>query len=489
MKTRDLRDWIKSLEVKNDLKRIAVEVDWDEEIGAITREVSSRGGPALLFENIKGHSDTACRRLFTNGTGTRERVCRILGLAETTSYADMVPIFKERFSRPLKPVEVSRGPVKENIVRGADIDLFHFPVPKWNPLDGGRYIMTSASVVTMDPDTRELNAGTYRGMIANRNTIGVLLAMTQGWGKHFSKYKNRGQDMPVAVVIGWDQSLFIAASTPVSRSEYEVAGSLRGAPVELVKCETSDLRVPASAEIVLEGFISPDPKSHVPEGPFSEYPGYYAGRTTPKHALRVECITHRDDPIFHGCLTGASPGRTNEGTTWTPAAFSAMAWQYLEQAGVPNVTGVWRGKWPELLRVQIKKSHRGHAQQVAAALWGCHLGNYAGKHLIVVDDDIDIHDWEAIEWALCYRVNAGLGDITTFPGTSGSMLDPSVPAAERDSVKYGHGKWSRVLIDATINWELEPQEQYGGERYPPVGTAISPEMAATLKRRWKEYGL
>jgi 3-polyprenyl-4-hydroxybenzoate decarboxylase len=106
----------------------------------------------------------------------------------------------------------------------------------------------------------------------------------------------------------------------------------------------------------------------------------------------------------------------------------------------------------------------------------------------VVDDDIDIHDWEAIEWALCYRVNAGLGDITTFPGTSGSMLDPSVPSEERDSVKFGHGKWTRVLIDATINWELEPQEQYGGNRYPPLGTAISPEMAETLKRRWKEYG-
>jgi 4-hydroxy-3-polyprenylbenzoate decarboxylase len=165
-----------------------------------------------------------------------------------------------------------------------------------------------------------------------------------------------------------------------------------------------------------------------------------------------------------------------------------MAWQYLEEAGVPNVTGVWRGKWPELLRIQIRKSHRGHAQQVAAALWGCHLANYAGKHLIVVDDDIDIHDWEAIEWALCYRVNAGLGDITTFPGTSGSMLDPSVPSEERDSVKFGHGKWTRVLIDATINWELEPQEQYGGSRYPPLGTAISPEMAETLKRRWKEYG-
>jgi 4-hydroxy-3-polyprenylbenzoate decarboxylase len=294
--------------------------------------------------------------------------------------------------------------------------------------------------------------------------------------------------MPVAVVIGWDQTLFLAASTPVNHPEYEMAGSLRGAPVELVKCELSDLLVPASAEIVLEGYVSADPATFTLEGPFSEYPGYYGGSKSPKHTIRVECITHRNDPIFHGCLTGASPGRTNEGTTWTPATFSAMAWHYLEQAGVPNVTGVWRGKWPETMRVQIHKSHRGHAQQVATTLWGCHLGNYAAKHVIVVDDDIDIHDWEAIEWALCYRVNAGLDDISFFGGTSGSMLDPSVPLEDRNSVKYGHGSWTRVLIDATINWQLQPQEQYGGDRYPAVGTSISPEIAQVVKRRWKEYG-
>jgi len=330
--------------------------------------------------------------------------------------------------------------------------------------------------------------GTYRGMIGTKNTIGVLLATTQGWGVHFTKHRSRNEPMPVAVVLGWDQSLFIAASTPVLYPEYEMAGSLRRAPAELVKCETNDLLVPASAEIVLEGFISPDPNTYTLEGPFSEYPGYYGGSKSPKHTIKVTCMSYRNDPIFHGCLTGASPGRTNECSTWTPATFSAMAWHTLEQAGVPNITGVWRGKWPEMLRIQIRKSHRGHAQQVAAALWGSHLGNYAGKHLIVVDDDIDIHDWEALEWALCYRVNAGLGDITTFPGSSGSMLDPSVPLADRNSVKYGHGLWTRVLIDATINWSLEPQEQYGGDRYPPLGTTISDEMTATIKRRWSEYG-
>ena len=222
----DLREWINDLDERNDLQRIRAEVDWDEEIGAITREVSSQSGPALLFDNIKDHQSTLCRRLFTNGTGS-ERECADLSVCRTTPpIREMVSIFKERFSRPVKPVTVSRGPVKENIVQGDDVDLSQLPVPKWNPLDGGRYIMTSATVVTRDPDTGVLNGGTYRGMITGKNTIGVLLAMTQGWGKHFSKYKSRGQEMPVAVVIGWDQTLFLAASTPVNYSEYEMAGSL-----------------------------------------------------------------------------------------------------------------------------------------------------------------------------------------------------------------------------------------------------------------------
>ncbi len=484
----DLREWIGVLENKGELKRVKAEVDWDEEIGAITREISSYNGPALLFERIKDYRDSPCRRLFTNGTGTKERVCRLLGLSEETSYRDIVRTLKERFSNPVKPTKVQHGPVKENVISGDKIDLYQFPVPKWNPFDGGRYIMTSASVVTMDPETQLINVGTYRGMISTKRTISVLLAATQGWGKHFAKYKNRGEEMPVAVVLGWDPTLFMVASTPVNYPEYEMAGSLRGSPVELVRCETSDLLVPATAEIVIEGRISPDPKTFELEGPYSEYPGYYGGQKTPKHRIWVECITHRNDPILTGCLTGSSPGRTNEGTTWTPATFSAVAWQYLDQAGVPNVLGVWRGKWPEVIRVQIRKSYRGHAQQVAQALWGSSFANYAAKHLIVVDEDIDIFDWEALEWALAYRVNAAMGDISFFPGTVGSMLDPSVPIEERNSVKYGHGKWTRVLIDATINWELEPQEQYGGERYPPLGTAISPKMEETLKKRWREYG-
>ena len=223
----DLRDFINDLEERNELARVRAEVDWNEELGAITREIASQYGPALLFENIKGHKETLCRRLFTNGTGTKKRLCWILGVAENTHDRDIVRVFKERFANPVKPVTVSKGPVKENIVKGDGVDLYQLPVPKWNPLDGGRYIMTSGSVVTRDPDSGTLNVGTYRGMIGSKNTIGVLLATTQGWGMHFVKHRSRNEAMPVAVVLGWDQALFIAASTPVIYPEYDMAGSLR----------------------------------------------------------------------------------------------------------------------------------------------------------------------------------------------------------------------------------------------------------------------
>ncbi|MDP2725791.1 MAG: UbiD family decarboxylase, partial [Syntrophales bacterium] len=158
--------------------------------------------------------------------------------------------------------------------------------------------------------------------------------------------------------------------------------------------------------------------------------------------------------------------------------------------GVPGILDVWFSPIVAStnLRVRIKKMYRGHAKQVANALWGAGLANYAAKHVIVVDDDIDIHDDAAVDWAIAYRVNAAMDDIIFFPGTFGSMLDPSVPLDKRDVSKYGQGKWTRVLIDATKNWELERQEQYGGDIYPPLATDITPEEEELIAKRWKEYG-
>ena len=339
-----------------------------------------------------------------------------------------------------------------------------------------------------------MNIGLYRGMIGDdEKSIPVLLARTQHWGQHFSKYEKRGEEMPVAVVYGWDPILSTVASAPIlhpDHSEYEVMGGLRGKPVELVKCETSDLYVPASAEIVVEGRISPDPETFQMEGPFGEYPGFYGGMRQPRPTIHVDCITYRDDPIFHSGQEGCSPGRMCETIYWRMPFKSAGIWRGLEQAGVPNVTGVWGGFSTGLtnIRVQIDKIYRGHAKQVANALWGLSTAAYIGKNLIVVDKDVDIFDDQAVEWALAFRTNAEMGDIQFFSGTLGSMLDPSVPLPQRDTVKYGQGKWTRMLIDATVNWDLEPEEQYGGKREPPLCTEITPETAELVSQRWQEYG-
>lgn len=493
---RDLRDWIGYLDSKGQLKRITAQVDWNEELGTITRKVSSKGGPALLFENIKDYpkAGSLCSRLFTNGVASRQRLAMALGMPLDSGDRAMTSALKERYKRRVEPKKVKSGPVKENIITGKDIDLFQLPVPKWNVLDGGRYIITSASVVTMDPDTGIMNVGTYRGMVGKKNTIPVNLVASAHWGHHFAKYQALGKEMPVAVVYGWDPTLLIASSAPLNHpgcSEYDIVGAMREAPVELVKCENSDLWVPASAEIVVEGKISDDPATFEMEGPFAEYTGYYGGEALPRPVIRVECITHRNDPIFRGGVEGAPPGHWSESNCWMTHSKCAVAWNYLESIEMPNVLGVWSSPITRAtnIRVQIRKIYRGHAKRVAHAIWGSHMMNYTGKLVIVVDEDIDVFDDSAVEWALAYRVNAEAGDVQIAHGCIGSNLDPSIPVESRNAKKYGQGKWSPVFIDATVDWELEPQQQYNGKRLPELATVISPETEALVKKRWTEYGL
>jgi len=490
----DLREWIALLEEKGELKRICAEVDWDEELGAIARRNSHKGGPALLFENIKGYKDTACQKLFTNGLGSTRRLALSLRLPPDSDDRTITRTLKNRFAGRVEPVKVSSGPVQENIIRGKDVDLFSLPVPRWNFRDGGRYINTSSGVVTMDPETKVMNIGTYRGMIGTRNTIPTLLLASQHWGHHFSKYKRLGQEMPVAVVYGWDPTLFIASTAQLTHpgySEYETTGSLAQAPVELVKCQTSDLWVPASAEIVIEGKISSDPGTFEMEGPFAEYVGYYGGFASKKPVIRVECIAHRNNPIFRGCLEGGTPDGISEPYYFMTHSKSATIWNHLEMENIGEILGVWSGFLARgtNIRIQIRKTYRGQAKQIAHAVWGSHLAVHSGKMIIVVDEDIDVFDTEAVDWAVAYRVNAERGDVQIAHGCIGSELDPSTPLEERNVPKYGQGAWSPVLIDATVDWNLKMEPQYGNERLPPRASDISPEMAQLVERKWKEYGL
>ena len=491
MAYQDLRDWIKRLESENELLRIKAEVDWDVEIGGIARRALDEQGPAILFENIKDYKDGRCTKLFTGGIGTRKRLAMALGLPKDSNFTDMTELFRKSFKEQVKPMILDNGPVKENVLKGGDVNFYEFPIPKWHHWDGGRFPQTSVGVVTKDPDTGWVNVGTYRGMLVDKNRLSEALSYKQHWGMHFTKYRDRGESMPLAVFLGWDPVYFIvgAAGVPYNICEYDVMGAIRKKPVPLVKCETVDLYVPANAEIVYEGHISPDPDTYEYDGPFGEYTGYYAGEREKRPVMKVDCIMHRNDPIFQGTLECWGPGHINEDACMTQISGSAVAWNILESSGIPGILDVYLlpASAVATVSVKIKKTYLGQAKQIAMALWA-QMPYWMGKNVIVVDDDIDIHDFEAIEWAIAYRFNPGEGDLVVVEGTPGSPIDPAIPIEQRNMKRFGVGVCNRMLIDATKNWRYTPQEQYGGEVYPPVGFTIDKETKTLIDKRWKEYG-
>jgi UbiD family decarboxylase len=353
----DLRSWLATLEAADQLRRITASVDWDEEIGAITRANLSLGGPALLFENIVGHENTRCTKFLTSGIGNRRQIQLMLGLPETTRDSAIVCHLRDVFKKPISPRMVDTGPVKENIVGGDDIDLWQFPAPKWHATDGGRYIDTFCGVVTEDKVTGRDNIGVYRGQIVDRDKIAKLLVPTQGWGGHLQEYKP--EPMPVAVVYGWHDVLPFCAGSPFPKDvcEWDMMGALLGRPVDLVACESVPLHVPASAEIVVEGYLDPDPATFMEEGPFAEYPGYLDGHPAPTPVLRVTRISHRNDPVLRGTLEGMRPGFLVE-DSMVNYARSAIAWNVLESLGVGGLTDVWMSQVSNgtNIVVQIRKA-------------------------------------------------------------------------------------------------------------------------------------
>ena len=489
----DFRQFITLLDKDGELRRITAEVDWDREIGAIARRVLEKKGPALLFENIKGYKTGRCTKLVTGILGDRRRLALALGFPKDVPNGELVQYVMQK-NRERIPAEIVRtGPVKENILRGDRVDQTEFPVPKWHFKEGGRYIHTFSAIVTRDPDTRAMNAGIYRGMIGKKNTTPMLLIKGgQHWGHHFVKYSDRGQPMPVACVIGWDPIMPFLAGSPIPAgvSEWDVMGAYRGEPAELVKCETVDLEVPATAEIVIEGLIHDDPARWELEGPFGEFTGYVSDVPTPRPTMEITCITHRNDPIFQGCLEGTLPGSYSENSVMSSTQRAAIAWSILSGAGIPGIRDVWV---PPItngvnIHVQITKHYQGQPKQIAAALWGSSAAQYRYKHVIVVEDDIDASSYEQVDWAFAHRVNAGEGGIVIFPGLFGSPIDPSTPLEDRDVAQLGTGLWNRVLIDATRSWKMPKRAEWDNERFPPT-VRPAPEDEARVRERWQEYGL
>ena len=491
MEYEDLRTFLELLENKEELIRIKESVNWDIEIGTISQEAINQNGPAFVCENIKGYGDTSCRKLAMNFLGNWKRIAMAMGMPEDSHPGEMVSEWRKRAQKLVKPILVDSGPCKENIVKGGDVDLYQFPIPKLHTRDGGRFALTWHAVVTKDPDTGWINVGTYRGMLLEKQKIGMLLIPVQNWGIHAEKYRKRQEPMPIAVVLGLDPLTMMTSATPYPAgvNEYDVIGAIRGEPVPLVKCETNDLLVPARAEIILEGEISMDPATFRMEGPFGEYPGYYSSLdSTPKPVFDVKCITYRNDPIYTSGLIGCGPHLKAADCDYMGAVtLSAITWDQLEANRVPGVRDVWFDEdvWGTNVFVSIDKKHYGHARQVAFAIWAAPSANYIGKYVVVVDADVDIHNPRKIFAAIANRTNPS-EDILVVPSTNGGPLDPSVhPEMKMKTGKLG--RWDRVLVDATWSDSWEERPEWGGLNHPP--SCLSGESDLKLVRdKWKKYG-
>jgi UbiD family decarboxylase len=472
----DLREFIEKLKLEGELAEISAEVDWRYEIGGIVRKTLDLKGPALLFKKIKDYHSP----LFTSGVATYSRVSLALGLQAHETLEKIVSEFGKRIKKPIKAKKGETGLCKENILKEDDVDLLKFPVPLWQEGDGGRYLGTWHGVITRDPETGWMNAGMYRVMVHDRKTLGILIARDQHIGLHYEKYRRMNRAMPVAIVIGMDPVLPITFLTPfpAHTDEYDFGGGLRGEPVDLVKCETVDLEVPASAEIVIEGEIPL--KERKMEGPFGEWTGHYGGKSGPRPVIHVHCITHRNNLILRGTLEGKP---VNEDHTCTSVALSALAHNFLtETLGISGIRGVHfpaaAGGWGMAV-VSVNQRYPAHSRTIAHALLGSKMGAFL-KNVIIVDEDIDPFNLDDIWWAMFSRLQASRG-ITILQRGKTAFMDPSqIPELQ--------GFADTLIIEVVKPYEWQPRAEWKNGRFPPLAYPSKGTMEA-VERRWNELGI
>ncbi len=396
-----------------------------------------------MFEDIPGALPGS--RVLVNFFGGRRRNMT-LGFPSDYSKIELSEAFHsmQQGERPLvPPVRVETGPVLDNVIEGDDLDVTRFPAPLWHPDDGGRYVGTGCFQVTRDPDSGRLNLGTYRVMVHDARTVGSHISPGKQGRVQRDRYFERGEAMPVAIVLGGDPMTFLTACSemPDDLCEYDIVGGLRGAPVRVVEGKHTGLPFPADAEVVLEGFV--DPHERRPEGPFGEWTGHYAGGKD-EPVIHIRAIYHRDDPILLGCPPQRPP---DEMCRYRAITRSALLRANIAQAGVPDVTAAWAhevGNSRMLLGVSIKQRYPGHAKQAGHIAAMCHVGAYAGKYVIVVDDDVDPSNLEELMWATVTRSDPATS-IDFIRGAWSTGLDPSIPPWRKEA---GDTTNSRAIIDA-----------------------------------------
>ena len=469
----DLREFLAELE-KHDQLKMVKGAHWDLEIGTINELMAEQKGPSLLFDEIVDYPPGY--RVAANILYQRLPQLLTFGFSDQASDMEVIRDWKNRWAgfHPVPPVTVNTGPIMENVLSATDIDLFKFPVPRWHTLDGGRYIGTGDLIITKDPKEDWINIGTYRVMIQDRDVLSFYVSP----GKHAAimreKYWAKGQDCPVVMVFGPPPLLLGLSVMPLpwGMSEYDMAGYLSGAGIEVVIGEETGLPIPANAEIAIEGFAPPPRLESRPEGPFGEWTGYYASGSRNEPIVKVKKVYHRNQPI----LVGHPPVKPPVSSFFPiPIHTAAWLWNQLELAGMVGIQGVYvHGPGNRVVAViSILQKHLGHARQVASIAAGLLQGGACtGRYVVMVDEDIDPSNLEEVLWAVSTRTDPETA-IHVVPGFLTSPLDPILSPEKREK---GEILTAKVLIDAC-------RPYHWIKNFPAINVA-SPELRSQILSKW-----
>jgi len=486
---RDLRKFLNQLEQQGQLQRIVALVDPELEIAEIANRMLQQGGPALLFENVKG----AAHPVAINLMGTLERVCWAMNMQQPQELETLgkklsllqqpkppkkisqaVEFGKVLFdllrAKPGYPGPLSGGPACQQVViQGEDLNLHRIPMIQPYPGDAGK-IVTLGLVITKDCETGTPNVGVYRLQLQSHNTMTVHWLSVRGGARHLRKAAERGQKLEVAIALGVDPLILMAAATPipVDLSEWLFAGLYGGSGVTLARCKTLDLEVPADSEFVLEGTITPG--EVLPDGPFGDHMGYYGG-VEDSPLIRFHCLTHRRDPIYLTTFSGRPPKEE----AMMAIALNRIYTPILRQQVLEIVDFFlpMEALSYKAAIISIDKAYPGQARRAALAFWSALPQFTYTKFVVVVDKSINIRDPRQVVWAISSKVDP-VRDVFILPETPFDTLDFA-------SEKIGLG--GRMGIDATTKIPPETDHAWG----EPLES--DPNVAAMVDRRWAEYGL
>ena len=478
----DLRSFIRALENRGELKRIAFEVDPDLEITEFADRAVKSGGPALLFEKPKGSRVPVLINAFA-GASKMEIALDVASVDDVarriSEYLEMrmpqgligklkmLPKLAEMGS--FFPKIVSGGPCKETI-RRSDFSLSELPILRCWPEDGGRFI-TLPMVFTTNPDTGKRNCGCYRMQVYDDRTTGMHWQTHKQGAEHYRRLAAQGKPgrMPVAVAIGADPATMYSAILPLppDLDEMMIAGFLRGKPVEMVKCETCDIEVPANSEIVLEGYVEPGELRR--EGPFGDHTGFYSLEDD-YPVFHIECITHRKDPIYATTIVGPPPMEDFYMGKAIERIFLPL--MRLQLPEIRDVCMPAEGVFHNLMIVSIRKSYPLHARKVMHAIWGLGQAMFT-KCIIVVDEDVDVQNVREVAWKALNNID---------PQRDIEMVLGPVDSLDHASRMPNFG--SKMGIDATRKWKEE-----GFTRPWPGVIRMTGEVKARVDRLWKQAGL